>query len=232
MKQKKASSIVITFYVISVLLLLVFMFMTWLVYDSIKLTMDQYSMSFTDIWGEMWQSIINMFMTQSLPWLVYAIITYGIGCIINKVEENASVSASDAQCNESLTSQEAKDTSIAENANTEISDSTTEPIKASEPTVTTEKETAKKESADTVDQSQAKPAKKRGSTTAKKGQAAKKKTEDTPASKTNEKAMENSKEIVSEGMGDTPVSANVKESAKADAPATETETSESTEKDA
>ena len=89
MKQKKASSIVITFYVISVLLLLVFIFMSWLVYDSIKLTMDQYSMGFGDIWGEMWQSIVNMFMTQSLPWLVYAIITYGIGCILNKVEGNA-----------------------------------------------------------------------------------------------------------------------------------------------
>ena len=87
MKQKK-STITITFYVVAVLLLLCFAFMTWNVFYSVKMTMDQYSMSFSDVWGQMWQSIVSMFMGQSLPLLVYAFICYGLGYMISFFPES------------------------------------------------------------------------------------------------------------------------------------------------
>ncbi len=86
MKQKN-STITITFYVVAVLLLLCFAFMTWNVFYSVKMTMDQYSMGFSDVWDQMWQSIVSMFMSQSLPLLVFAFICYGIGYIINLLPE-------------------------------------------------------------------------------------------------------------------------------------------------
>ncbi len=83
--KQKTSSMTITFYVLAVLLVFVFAFMSWYIFDSIKEAMTQYNMTFGEFWGEMWESIINMFVTQSLPFLVYAFICYGIGYVINEL---------------------------------------------------------------------------------------------------------------------------------------------------
>lgn len=83
--KQKTSSIAITFYVLAVLLLLVFAFMAWYTFDSVKEAMNQYGVSFSEFWGEMWKSIMSMFVTQSLPYLVYAFISYGIGYMLNEI---------------------------------------------------------------------------------------------------------------------------------------------------
>ncbi len=84
--KQKTASLTITFYVFAVILLLIFAFMSWFIFDSIKAAMTQYGMSFSEFWGEMWQNVINMFATQSFPFLVYAFICYGIGYLINEAQ--------------------------------------------------------------------------------------------------------------------------------------------------
>ena len=98
--NQKNSTITITFYVVAVLLLLCFAFMTWNVFYSVKMTMDQYSMGFSDVWDQMWQSIVSMFMSQSLPLLVFAFICYGIGYIINLLPEVKTTEAIAAEVKE------------------------------------------------------------------------------------------------------------------------------------
>ena len=58
--KQKTASLTITFYVFAVILLLIFAFMSWFIFDSIKAAMTQYGMSFSEFWGEMWQNVINM----------------------------------------------------------------------------------------------------------------------------------------------------------------------------
>ncbi len=115
--KQKTSSVTITFYVLAVLLVLVFAFMLWYIFDSIKEAMTQYGMSFSEFWGEMWQSVVNMFVTQSLPFLVYAFISYGIGYVINELtlQHTESVQNADAKA-------ESKEAAAMEQTDTKAQD--------------------------------------------------------------------------------------------------------------
>ncbi len=236
MKQKKASSLVITFYVISVLLLLVFIFMTWLVYDSIKMTMDQYSMSFGDLWGEMWQSIVNMFASQSFPWLVYAIITYGIGCILNKMDGNALPVASESQADDVVPAQEREASEKEESDHDAASELPTQTAEENTPETVEEKETEKQESETVATSKPRAKSTKKSTATAKSEKTAKKKSSDDAVSKSSTKSKKANKEAAKEETETTPAVSDEKESTKTDGqadqtPAASSDTSEEMKKD-
>lgn len=82
MKKQKTSSLAITFYVFSVLMLLALLFNAYTTYNSVKETMEYNNFSYAD----MWQPVLSSYLSYCLLPFVGAIVTYGIGCILNKMQ--------------------------------------------------------------------------------------------------------------------------------------------------
>lgn len=82
MKKQKTSSLAITFYVFSVLFLLALIFNAYTTYTSVKEAMDAYGYTFASTW----QAILSSYLSYCLLPLIGAVVTYGIGCIINKAQ--------------------------------------------------------------------------------------------------------------------------------------------------
>lgn len=83
-KKQKASSIAITFYVIAVLMLIVMAFEIYMTQKSLSAQMEQAGITFADEW----MTIVfgYYFSAQNLLPLVSALLFYGIGHIINKLQ--------------------------------------------------------------------------------------------------------------------------------------------------
>lgn len=83
-KKQKASSIAITFYVIAVLMLIVMAFEIYMTQKSLSVQMEQAGITFADEW----MTIVfgYYFSAQNLLPLVSALLFYGIGHIINKLQ--------------------------------------------------------------------------------------------------------------------------------------------------
>lgn len=82
MKKQKTSSLAITFYVFSVLFLLALIFNAYTTYVSVKEAMSAYGYTFASTW----QAILSSYLSYCLLPLIGAVVTYGIGCIINKAQ--------------------------------------------------------------------------------------------------------------------------------------------------
>lgn len=113
-KKQKNSSIAITFYVIAVLMLIVMAFEIYLTQKSLASQMESYGITFADEW----QTIIfgYYFSAQNLLPLTAALMCYGIGHIINKIQftqdalmaclQDAEANTKDVEENEELNLEE------------------------------------------------------------------------------------------------------------------------------
>lgn len=88
--KSKASGISITFYVFSVILLLIFAFCVYNTYITVANYMEGYQMTFADEW----KMFLGSYFQACVPPFVGAVVCYGIAAIITRLENTQQAFAS------------------------------------------------------------------------------------------------------------------------------------------